>query len=109
MSDLNFQSVLPDACRPTGPAAPEASAPILNLLVRSASMPFLLITNITRSIASPPACNPQLPPVKSTGAGALHPFELRQVATPLPCSPPNTSAILTIEGITTTHFASVKA
>src|SRR5581483_3667266 len=101
MSDFIFQSVLPEACRPTGPAAPDASAPILNLLVRRASMPFLLMTSMTKSMASPPICKPQLPPVKSIGAGALHPLGVRHVATPFPCSPPKTNAILTMDGITT--------
>src|SRR5437016_4464179 len=40
------------------------------------------------------------------GAGALQPLGVRQVATPLPCRPPNTSAIFTIDGITAIHFAS---
>src|SRR5215472_12361905 len=39
------------------------------------------------------------------GAGALHPFSVRQVATPRPWLPPTPTAILTIEGTTAIHFA----
>src|SRR5258708_38939945 len=42
------------------------------------------------------------------GAGALQPLGVRQVATPLPCRPPNTTAIFTIDGITALHFASAR-
>ena len=58
-----FQSVSAAAWRPTGPAAADASAPILNLLESRASMPFWFITSMTRSTACPPICKPQLPPV----------------------------------------------
>jgi hypothetical protein len=63
------------------------------------------MTSMTTSIASPPICNPQLPPVTEKGAGALHPELVRQVAIPLPWRPPKTKPILIIEGITATHFA----
>src|SRR5579862_1279235 len=38
-------------------------------------------------------------------AGALQPFAVRQVATPLPPFPPNTKPPLTIWGTTATHLA----
>src|SRR3989442_13799885 len=60
---------------------------------------------MTTSTASPPICNPQLPPVTVKGAGALHPELVRQVAIPLPCRPPKTKPILTIDGMTATHLA----
>src|SRR6202162_5755046 len=85
-----LQSVSPSTCRPTGPAAAEASAPILNLLESILSIPLSFMTSMTTSIASPPICNPQLPPVTEKGAGALHPELVRQVAIPLPCRPPKT-------------------
>src|SRR6185437_8892408 len=100
-----FQSVVPSTWRPTGPAAAEASAPILNLLASIFSMPWSFITSMTTSMASPPICKPQLPPVTVKGAGALHPEVVRQVATPLPCRPPKTKPILTIDGMTARHFA----
>jgi len=84
ISERIFQSVLPSAWRPTGPAAAEASAPTLNLLFNSCVMPCWFITSITRSIACPPICKPQLPPSTTNGAGALHWPLLRQVATPRP-------------------------
>src|SRR5579859_3168627 len=60
---------------------------------------------ITTSTASTPICRPQLPPEIVMNAGALQPFAVRQVATPLPPSAPNTNPPLTICGITATHFA----
>ena len=68
-------------------------------------MPWSFITSMTTSIASPPICKPQLPPVTEKGAGALHPDLVRQTAIPLPCRPPKTKPILIIEGTTATHFA----
>src|ERR1700687_412820 len=41
------------------------------------------------------------------GAGALHPFGVLQVATPLPWFPPKPIAILIIEGMTALHLASL--
>src|ERR1700682_2558646 len=41
------------------------------------------------------------------GAGALHPFGVLQVATPLPWFPPMPIAILIIEGMTAIHRASL--
>src|ERR1700675_5001076 len=41
------------------------------------------------------------------GAGALHPFGVLHVATPLPWLPPMPIAILTIEGMTAIHLASL--
>src|SRR2546423_4937525 len=62
--------------------------------------------SITRSTASPPICNPQLPPATAIGAGALQPDLVRQVATPLPWFPPIPRPTLSIEGTTAIHFAS---
>src|SRR5579872_1908774 len=46
-----------------------------------------------------------LPPEISKGAGALHPELVRQVARPLPCSPPTMKAPLIMCGITAMHLA----
>src|SRR5437764_14916718 len=62
--------------------------------------------NITKSVVLPPICGPQLMPEISNGAGALQVPALRQVATPVPCSPPTTNAPLVSLGTTATHFAS---
>src|SRR5579864_6710932 len=102
-----FQSVSAPASRPTGPAAADSSAPNLNLLASRCCMPCSFVTTMTKSIAWPPSCKPQLPPVMVIGAGALHPCSVRQVATPLPWLPPNPTAIFTIDGITAMHFASL--
>src|SRR5579863_4612442 len=83
-SALIFQSVSAAVSRPTGPAAADASAPSLNLLERRCCIPLSFVTIITRSTACPPSCNPQLPPVTVIGAGALQPFDVLHVATPLP-------------------------
>src|SRR5437764_8714086 len=62
--------------------------------------------NISKSVLFPPICGPQLMPDTENGAGGLQLFELvRQVATPVPCSPPTMNAPLTSFGITATHFA----
>src|SRR5207248_4303548 len=62
--------------------------------------------NIMRSVLLPPICGPQLIPLTSNGAGALHWLvAFLQVATPLPCSPPTTKAPFTSLGITATHLA----
>src|SRR5271166_3726811 len=55
--------------------------------------------------ASPPICRPQLPPTTLKGAGALHPVAVRQVATPLPYSAPNTNPPFLSEGATPTQTA----
>src|SRR5579864_8518687 len=60
---------------------------------------------ITTSTASTPICSPQLPPEIVMNAGALQPFAVRQVATPLPPLAPKTNPPLTMCGITATHFA----
>jgi hypothetical protein len=72
--------------RPTGPAATDASAPILNSLFIRLSSPFVFITTSTRSSAWPPICAPKLPPVSDRNAGAVHvPFSrLRRLMIPLP-------------------------
>src|SRR5579864_8496265 len=59
----------------------------------------------TTSTASTPICRPQLPPEIVMNAGALQPFAVRQVATPLPPLPPNTKPPLTMCGTTAIHFA----
>src|SRR6185437_5571364 len=104
-SERILMSVSAPASRPTGPAAAEASAPSLNLLLRRWCMPDSFITTSTRSTAWPPNCRPQLPPVIVMGAGALQPFPVRQLAIPLPWLPPNPTAIFTMEGITAMHCA----
>src|SRR5512140_1248038 len=60
---------------------------------------------MTRSTASTPICSPQFPPEMVMNAGALQPFAVRQVATPLPPFPPNTKPPLTMCGTTAMHFA----
>src|SRR6266568_3309033 len=61
---------------------------------------------MTRSTPSTPICNPQLPPVIAKKAGALQrPLAVRQVATPLPPSAPNTNPPLIMWGTTAMHFA----
>src|ERR1039458_3732433 len=59
----------------------------------------------TTSTASTPICKPQLPPEMVMNAGALQPFAVRQVATPLPPLPPKTTPPLTMCGTTATHLA----
>src|SRR5713226_3242205 len=59
----------------------------------------------TTSTASTPICSPQLPPEIVMNAGALQPFAVRQVATPLPPLPPKTKPPLTMCGTTAMHFA----
>src|SRR5579864_9385992 len=71
-------------------------------------IPSSFITIITRSMAWPPSCRPQLPPVIVIGAIALHlPVSVRHVATPFPWLPPKPTAIFTMEGTTAIHFASL--
>src|SRR5581483_690801 len=60
---------------------------------------------MTRSTASTPICSPQFPPEIVMNAGALQPFAVRQVATPLPPLPPKMNPPLTMCGITATHLA----
>src|SRR5665213_1056252 len=102
---FSFTSVFSDECRPKGPTAADASLPISNLLESSFCMPFSLLKTMTRSTASTPICVPQLPPPIWMNAGALQPFAVRQVATPLPSSAPNTNPPFIKWGITATHFA----
>src|SRR5260370_42594079 len=59
----------------------------------------------TTSTASTPICSPQLPPEIVMNAGALQPFAVRQVATPLPPLPPKIKPPLTMWGTTAMHFA----
>src|SRR5260370_26925240 len=60
---------------------------------------------VARSTASTPICSPQCPPEMVMNAGALQPFAVRQVATPLPPLPPKTNPPLTKCGTTATHLA----
>src|SRR5579864_36111 len=60
---------------------------------------------ITRSTACMPICSPQFPPEIVMNAGALQPFAVRQVATPLPPLPPKIKPPLTMCGTTAMHFA----
>src|SRR5579871_1758799 len=100
-----FHPASAEACRPTGPATAETSAPTLKWPDIRSCMPWSFMMNITRSVLLPPICGPQLIPETENGAGALHPEAARQVATPVPCSPPTTNAPFTSLGITATHFA----
>src|SRR5437660_8275513 len=100
-----FQPASAEAVRPTGPAAADTSAPTLKWPEIRSFMPFSFIMNISRSVVLPPICAPQLIPEREKGAGGLHWPLTRQVATPVPCSPPITNAPLTNLGITATHFA----
>src|ERR1700682_5319847 len=59
----------------------------------------------TTSTASTPICSPQLPPEIVMTAGALQPFAVRQLATPLPPLPPKIKPPLTMCGTTAMHFA----
>src|SRR5262245_17214442 len=78
--DLEYESIsasmVPEvaasAVRPLGPAATEPSEPSLILFLSIASAPFLFITSITKSVASPPNWNPTLKPTRRYIAGALH-------------------------------------
>src|SRR5579871_1809925 len=88
-----------------GPAAAEASPPTWKLLSSSFCIPFSFWMINTTSTASTPICRPQLPPEIVMNAGALQPFAVRQVATPLPPLPPKTKPPLTMCGMTATHFA----
>src|SRR5579864_3951107 len=100
-----FHPASAEACRPTGPATAETLAPTLKWPDIRSCMPWSFIMNIMRSVLLPPICGPQLMPETENGAGALHSEAVRQVATPLPCSPPTTKAPLTSLGITATHLA----
>jgi hypothetical protein len=55
---VQLRSVSAAACRPTGPAAAVASAPILNLSLSRLCMPCSLLIIITTSLAAPPICRP---------------------------------------------------
>src|SRR5436305_5758221 len=105
ISDFNFTPFSADAARPTGPAAIEASPPILKLSCSRCAAPFSFMNNSTRSTDSTPICAPQLPPEMVENAGALQLLPLRQETTPRPCRPPTTNPPLIIEGTTITHFA----
>src|SRR6202021_2405647 len=81
-------SVSAEALRPTGPAAAEASPPILTLLLRMFAAEVGLMSNRTKSVAWPPSCNPKLAPSRAIIEGALQGprkfLPLRQVSTPRP-------------------------
>src|ERR1051325_8928359 len=70
-------SVAACASRPTGPAAMDASAPILNwLLTRFSSPRWLLITRMM-SADWPPIWRPNVPPINVRNAGDDQPFAPR--------------------------------
>src|SRR5262249_43153645 len=58
--------------------------------------------SITKSTACPPIWNPKLPPSTTKNAGALHPFGVRQLASPRPYFPPKTKPPFSIDGTTPT-------
>ena len=87
-------------CRPTGPAATEASAPSVTLLRSSFCTPLSFITSSTRSTCSAPAWKPQLPFASCMNTGAPHDSPLRQLITPFPYSPPTTNAAFLTSGAT---------
>ena len=68
-------------------------------------MPSLFMISITRSTACPPIWKPTLPPVTTKNAGALHPFGVRQLASPRPYFAPTMNPPFNIEGTTATHSA----
>src|SRR5438874_4392605 len=88
-----------------GPAAMEASPPILKLSCSNRAAPFSFMKSSTRSTASTPIWAPQLPPLIVEKAGALQVLPLRQVTTPRPWRPPITNPPLTMDGTTMMHFA----
>src|SRR5215472_2046044 len=95
-----------EACRSSGPAAADTSAPTLKWPDIKSFILCSFMMNIRRSVLFPPICGPQLMPETENGAGAPHfPSLVRQVAPPVPCSPPTTNAPFTSFGITATHFA----
>src|ERR1019366_6645262 len=102
-----FQSVPAEACRPTGPAAAEASPLSSNLLDSNPCTPLSFMNSTTRSTDSAPAWNPKLPPPIEMNAGALQPWAVRQVTTPRPCSPPTMNAPFAMSGTTAIHLASL--
>ena len=105
ISAVSDTSVLTCPCRPTGPAATDASAPRLTLFFSSFCTPLSFITSITTSISSAPAWNPQLPLASWRKTGALHPSPARQLITPFPYSPPKMRAAFLRSGITATQRA----
>src|SRR6185437_7033403 len=100
-----FQPAEAAASRPTGPAAAETLPPTLKWPDSRLFMPCAFMMNITRSVLWPPIWGPHEIPETENGAGALQPFEVRHVATPVPCSPPTINAPLIRPGTTATHLA----
>src|SRR6516225_4815194 len=104
-----------EACAvpPVGPAAILASAPNLALPFITARAPAGFITRITKSVASPPACKPKLPPLDRIVIGALQDpsnfSPLRQLMTPRPYWAPTINPTFLTEGriITQTALLSV--
>ena len=76
------------AVRPFGPAAADASAPSLTLLLSTDCEPRSFITRSTKSVASPPSWKPMLPPSSAIMTGdpqaPSNAAPLRQVITPRP-------------------------
>ena len=69
ISACNRMSVSAAPVRPTGPAAADASPPIVNLSVASFSIPRRFITSMITSVDSPPIWAPKLPPPNLIAAG----------------------------------------
>src|SRR5215471_10857919 len=97
------------AVPPTGPAAILASAPNLALPFITERAPAGFITRMTKSVASPPACRPKLPPLDRIMIGALQgPSNLsppRQLMIPLPYWAPTMNPAFLTEGRIITQTA----
>src|SRR3954470_15343610 len=106
-------SVAAVAVRPLGPAAAEASAPSLVLLLTSDSTPFLFMMRNTKSVDWPPSCKPMFAPSSAHIDGAPQdPVKFsppRQVIAPRPKLPPTPIASLYTDGTTITHSALSKS
>ena len=96
-------SVAAELCRPTGPAATEASAPRVTLPPTMPSMLCFEVKTSTTSVDCTPTWKPKLPPVRLMKIGLLHaPVSLRTTSTPLPRRPPMPRPTLMTEGMTAT-------
>src|SRR5580704_15322637 len=88
ISARSVTSVSAEAVRPTGPAAADASAPSLTLLLSMFSADRGDIMSRTKSVAFPPSCKPALPPssaiIVGPPQGPLKSLPPRQVITPRP-------------------------
>ena len=99
-------SVSADALRPRGPAAADASPPIVNWLDSSLSTPLGFITSMMTSVSVPPTWKPTLPPSTRTPPGADQPPDARRHdRKPRLYLPPTMNAPFFMPGTTTTHSA----